>query len=141
MGRPVASTDGDTTNDILILDQVFKSYSKVSALSGLNLRVKEGDILGFVGPNGAGKTTALKILSALLKPDSGVVSVGRVDVQSDPQGAKKVIGYLPDLPLLYDDLTVLNTLKMYANFWALELDKTAALRAYPKSRFCGRILI
>ncbi|MCL0041313.1 ABC transporter ATP-binding protein [Dehalococcoidia bacterium] len=114
-------------NDVLILEQVFKSYGRVSALSGLNLRVKEGEILGL--PNGAGKTTTLKILSALLKPDSGIVSVGGVDVQSDPRGARRLIGYLPDLPLLYDELTVLDTLKVYANFWALEFDKTAALRA------------
>ena len=74
MGRPVASTDGDMTNDILILDQVFKSYGKVSALSGLNLRVKEGDILGFVGPNGAGKSSLMRTIATLQDADTGEIS-------------------------------------------------------------------
>ena len=111
------------SDDILILDEVFKSYGKVMALSGLNLRVKEGEILGLVGPNGAGKTTTLKILSALLKPDSGVVSLDGIDVQTDPLRAKKLLGYLPDLPLLYESFTVFDTLKMYARAWSLQSDK------------------
>ncbi|MCL0090820.1 ABC transporter ATP-binding protein [Dehalococcoidia bacterium] len=116
------------SDDILILEQVFKSYGKVMALSGLNLRVRAGEILGLVGPNGAGKTTTCKILSALLKPDSGVVSVDGIDVQTDPFRAKKLLGYLPDLPLLYEGFSVFDTLKMYARVWSLQLDKTRALR-------------
>ncbi|MCL0063944.1 ABC transporter ATP-binding protein [Dehalococcoidia bacterium] len=116
------------SDDILILEQVFKSYGKVMALSGLNLRVKAGEILGLVGPNGAGKTTTCKILSALLKPDSGVVSVDGIDVQTDPFRAKKLLGYLPDLPLLYEGFSVFDILKMYARVWSLQLDKTRALR-------------
>ena len=116
------------SDDILILDEVFKSYGKVMALSGLNLRVKEGETLGIVGPNGAGKTTTFKILSALLKPDSGVVSLDGVDVQADPLKAKKLLGYLPDLPLLFERLTVFDSLKMYARAWSLQSDKTRVLR-------------
>ena len=116
------------SNDIIILEQVFKSYGTVMALSDLSLRVKEGEILGLVGPNGAGKTTTLKILSAVLKPDSGVVSMGGIDVQTDPLKAKKLLGYLPDLPLLCESLTIFDTLKMYALVWSLPSDKTRVLR-------------
>jgi ABC-2 type transport system ATP-binding protein len=117
------------SNDMLILDQVFKNYGKVRALSGLNLRVSEGEILGLVGPNGAGKTTTLKILAALLKPDAGRVSVDGINVQTDPFKTKKLLGYLPDTPLLYEGFTLFDTLKMYARVWSLQLDKTRALEA------------
>lgn len=116
------------SNDIIILEQVFKSYGTVMALSDLSLRVKEGEILGLVGPNGAGKTTTLKILSAVLKPDSGVVSMGGIDVQTDPLKAKKLLGYLPDLPLLCESLTIFDSLKMYARAWSLQSDKTRISR-------------
>jgi ABC-2 type transport system ATP-binding protein len=117
------------SNDVLILERVFKNYGKVEALSGLNLRVSEGEILGLVGPNGAGKTTTLKILSALLKPDAGVVSLDGINVQTDPFQVKKLLGYLPDLPLLYEGFTLFDTIKMYARVWFLQLDKTRALEA------------
>jgi ABC-2 type transport system ATP-binding protein len=114
---------------MLILDQVFKNYGKVRALSGLNLRVSEGEILGLVGPNGAGKTTTLKILAALLKHDAGQVFVEGINVQTDPFKTKKLLGYLPDTPLLYEGFTLFDTLKMYAGVWSHELDKTKALEA------------
>jgi ABC-2 type transport system ATP-binding protein len=117
------------SNDVLILERVFKNYGKVRALSGLDLRVKEGEILGLVGPNGAGKTTTLKILASLLKPDAGVVSLDGINVQTDPFKIKKLIGYLPDTPLLYEGFTLFDTLKMYARIWSLQLDKTRALAA------------
>jgi len=96
---------GSLTDEVLVLEQVFKNYGKVNALSGLNLRVREGEILGLVGPDGAGKTTTLRIMSTLLKPDSGVVQVCGIDAQTEGNKVKRSIGYVPDLPLLYDNLT------------------------------------
>ncbi|MCL0091023.1 ABC transporter ATP-binding protein [Dehalococcoidia bacterium] len=114
------------TDEVIVLEDVSKNYGKTAALSGLSLRVKEGEILGLVGPDGAGKTTTLKIISTLLKPDSGVVQVCGVDAQTADSSVKASIGYLPDLPLLYENLTVLDTLKIFARAWSLKFDQTKA---------------
>jgi ABC-2 type transport system ATP-binding protein len=115
------------SSDILILQQVFKSYGKVRAVSGLDLRVREGEILGLVGPNRAGKTTTFKIMSTLLKPDSGLVQVCGFDAQTESNKVKRSIGYVPDVPLLYENLTAFDTLKLFAYAWSLEIDRTRAL--------------
>ncbi|MFW0859230.1 MAG: ATP-binding cassette domain-containing protein [Dehalococcoidia bacterium] len=116
------------TEEVIVLEQVFKNYGKITALSGLNLRVANGEILGLVGPNGAGKTTALRIMSTLLKPDSGVVQVCGIDAQTESNKVKRSIGYLPDLPLLYESLTVFETLKIFARAWSLQFNKTMGLK-------------
>lgn len=115
------------TDEVIVLEHVSKNYGKTAALSGLNLRVKEGEILGLVGPDGAGKTTTLKVISTLLKPDSGVVQVCGVDVQTASNNVKASMGYLPDLPLLYENLTVFETLKIFAGAWSLKFDQTKAV--------------
>jgi ABC-2 type transport system ATP-binding protein len=77
---------------------VVKSYgnSGAPAVRGLNLRVEPGEIFGFLGPNGAGKTTTIKMLVGILRPDSGRILVGGVDMAVDPLAAKRQIGYVPD---------------------------------------------
>ncbi|MCI2425573.1 ATP-binding cassette domain-containing protein [Candidatus Acetothermia bacterium] len=115
------------TDEVLVLEQVVKSYGKVAALSGLNLSVREGEILGLVGSDGAGKTTALKIMATLLKPDSGVVQICGVNAQTESNEAKRAISYLPDLPLLYETLTVFETLKVFARAWSLKFSEAEAL--------------
>ncbi len=84
---------------------VTKRYGEREALSGLNLEVRRGEVLGLVGPNGAGKTTALRILCGLLEPTSGRASIGGYDVQSDPLAARKLLGYVPDGAPLYANLS------------------------------------
>ncbi|MCL0065429.1 ABC transporter ATP-binding protein, partial [Dehalococcoidia bacterium] len=117
---------GSLTDEVIVLEDVSKHYGKTTALSGLSLKVKEGEILGLVGPDGAGKTTTLKIISSLLKPDSGVVQVCGVDAKTASNNVKSSIGYLPDLPLLYENLTVFDTLKMFARAWSLKFDQAKA---------------
>jgi ABC-2 type transport system ATP-binding protein len=77
---------------------VVKSYgsSGTPAVRGLNLRVEPGEIFGFLGPNGAGKTTTIKMLVGILRPDSGRILVGGVDIAVNPLAAKRQIGYVPD---------------------------------------------
>jgi len=83
-----------------------KRYGANHALSNLNFSVEEGDILGFLGPNGAGKTTTMNIITGYLSATSGTVSVDGFDVLENPYDVKSRIGYLPEQPPLYLDMTV-----------------------------------
>jgi len=85
---------------------LHKSYGKTVALNGLTLRVEPGEIYGLIGPNGAGKTTTLKILCGLLKPDKGVVRVYGYDVVRERLKALKLIGYVPENPVVFQNLSV-----------------------------------
>lgn len=83
-------------------------------LDGINLTVKEGEILGFLGPNGAGKTTTMKIITSFWTPSSGTVEVDEVDVVKDSLATRKKIGYLPENVPLYDDMRVYEYLQFVA---------------------------
>ena len=91
---------------------VRKSYGNKHAVNGISFEVKEGEILGFLGPNGAGKSTTLNIITGYLSADSGVVKIDGTDILVDPIKAKKDIGFLPEIPPLYLEMTVLE----YLNF-------------------------
>ena len=87
-----------------------KDYGEFTAVDSLDLTIAEGEMFGFIGPNGAGKSTALKILAGLLAPSSGSVIIDGVDVEKDPGALASRIGYLPETPPLYEDMTVTNFL-------------------------------
>lgn len=91
-----------------------KSFGKKEVLRGLNFEIREGEIFGLIGPNGAGKTTTLRIISTLLKPSSGTVSVYGVDVIQEPEKVRKMISYLPEESDVYLRLTGYENLKFYA---------------------------
>ena len=94
-------------NEILIEAQdLSRRYGRTMALSGLNLSLRKGEILGLLGPNGAGKTTTMKILAGCLAPTSGSVRIKSVSMVEDPKAAKAHLGYLPEVPPLYPELTV-----------------------------------
>jgi ABC-2 type transport system ATP-binding protein len=86
--------------------KVTKSYAggKIKAVNDLSLKVERGEIFGFIGPNGAGKTTTIKMLTGILTPDSGSISIGGRDMLAEPVEAKKMIGYVPDSHDLFDRL-------------------------------------
>lgn len=87
------------------LTGLTKKFKDKIAVDGMNLEIPSGEIFGILGPNGAGKTTTIKMISGLLKPTSGSVSVCGFDVQKNPIEAKKIIGLLPDMPFVYQKLT------------------------------------
>lgn len=88
------------------IENLIKRYGKKYALSGISFSVGKGEIVGFLGPNGAGKSTAMNILTGYLSSNSGTVKVGGYDILDEPGKVKKLIGYLPEIPPLYMDMTV-----------------------------------
>lgn len=110
-------------SDILIENLVVR-YGKFEAVRGLSLAIAPGEVFGLIGPNGAGKTTTLKVLATLLKPHSGRVSVGGVDVVKKPHDVRRRIGYMPDEFGVYDDLNV----EEYLHFFAAAYRVAAADR-------------
>ncbi len=89
-----------------------KSYGDKRAVDGISFTVAEGEILGFLGPNGAGKSTTLNMITGYLSADSGTVKIDGTDILEEPLKAKKDIGFLPEIPPLYLEMTVLE----YLNF-------------------------
>lgn len=88
------------------IDGLYKYYGQYRALGPLSTTIKDGEVVGLLGLNGAGKTTTLRILACDLLPSSGTVRVGGVDVVAEPHRVRQMIGYLPDTPPLYDEMTV-----------------------------------
>lgn len=94
--------------------ELTKYYGERAAIKDVSFELKKGEVLGFLGPNGAGKTTTMRILTGYLMPSSGKAFVGGYDVEKDPLEVKKLVGYLPENPPVYSDMTV----KSYLHFVA-----------------------
>jgi len=87
------------------IEGLVKSYGRFTAVRGIDLHVRRGEVFGFLGPNGAGKTTTMKMVAGLLGPSRGRILVDGVDTRADPVACKRRIGYIPDRPYLYERLT------------------------------------
>jgi ABC-2 type transport system ATP-binding protein len=94
-------------------------YGDVLAVGGLSLSVPEGALYGLLGPNGAGKTTTLSCMAALRTPDSGTITIGGVDVRSDPAEARRQLGVVPQSLALYTTLTVAQNLRFFGGLFGL----------------------
>lgn len=87
------------------VNRVSKSFGSLKAVKDFSLTVKSGEIRGLLGPNGSGKSTTMKMILGLLKPDSGNVNVCGIDVRAKPVEARKMMGYVPETPFLYEYLS------------------------------------
>jgi gliding motility-associated transport system ATP-binding protein len=92
-----------------------KRYGNLVAVENLSFQLERGDVLGFLGPNGAGKTTTMRIITGYMPPTKGTVHIEGVDIFDNPLRAKKLIGYLPENPPLYNDMTVAEYLDFVAD--------------------------
>jgi ABC-2 type transport system ATP-binding protein len=91
---------------MIVVDRVSKYYGDNAAVRDLDFRIEEGECIGFLGLNGAGKSTTLRLLSCLLLPTSGRITVRGFDAEAQPHEIRKLIGYLPDDPPLYPEMRV-----------------------------------
>jgi len=103
------------------IHNLTKNFGDFEAVSDLSLTVPAGELFCFLGPNGAGKTTTIKVLTGLLRPSSGQVKICGLDIQTDPQAVKKMIGYIPDMPFLYERLTAAEFFHFTADLYNVPL--------------------
>lgn len=121
-----------------------KSFPGVKAVDSLSFDVRAGEIFGLVGPDGAGKTTTLRMLAGILPPDAGTAVVARCDVARDPEGAKHELSYMPQRFGLYEDLSVDENIRFYADLFGVKkaerIDRSKQLLdAAGMSEFRGRM--
>lgn len=104
---------------------IFRSYDngKVQAVKALSLKVQQGEIFGFLGPNGAGKTTTIKMMTHLLKPDRGEIFFNGLNIQKESLKSKKITGYVPDEPVLYEKMRGNDFLSFIADMHEVETKK------------------
>lgn len=95
------------SSELLVdVKDVSRSYGSIQALNNISFSITQGEVLGFLGPNGAGKTTTMQIISGNLAPSAGSVSIAGHDLLAQPREAKAMLGYLPEQPPIYRELTV-----------------------------------
>ena len=114
--------------------KLTKYYGSHMAVSGLSFRAEKGKVLGFLGPNGAGKSTTMNMLTGYISATSGDVSVCGIDMFEEPEEAKKHIGYLPEIPPLYVDMTVDEYLHFVAELKSIARSEVKAMLADIKGR-------
>lgn len=107
---------------MISIQSVTKNYGKKVAVDNLSLEIAPGEFFAVLGHNGAGKTTTIKMIAGLLRPTSGRIMVGGVDVQVDPIAAKKVCAYVPDQPFLYDKLSGIEFMNFIADLYGVDGD-------------------
>jgi ABC-2 type transport system ATP-binding protein len=101
-------------NMAVTVSNVSKSFGEIKAVSNLSINISMGTIYGLLGPNGSGKSTTMKMIMGLLEPDEGSIDVYGLNPKNDAYGLKKIIGYVPEEPHLYEFLTAMEYLEFIA---------------------------
>jgi len=99
------------------LTNLTKRYGSFTAVNSINLEVPRGELFGFLGPNGAGKTTTLRMIAGILRPTSGIVEIGGVNIVKEQVAAKSKLGFIPDRPFIYEKLTGAEFLRFVAGLY------------------------
>jgi len=121
---------------VISVTHLSKKYGKFVAVDDLSFEVKEGEVLGFLGPNGAGKTTTMRMVTGYLPPSIGRVRIGGFDLYDQPIKAKRLIGYLPENPPVYPEMSVRRYLRYVAALKDVPRNKVSSAvdRAIEKAR-------
>ncbi len=104
---------------MIFVQNLKKSYGSVEALKGISFEIKQGEFFGMLGPNGAGKTTTISILSTILPPDEGTVSIGGFDMKANPDKCKRAIGVVPQEIALYNELSAYDNLVFWGSLYGV----------------------
>lgn len=104
------------------IHNLVRRFGSLTAVNNLSLTIPPGELFCFLGPNGAGKTTTIKVLTGLLRPTSGTAAVAGFDITRQPLEAKERIGYIPDMPYLYDRLTTTEYVEFVGDLYRLPKD-------------------
>ena len=103
----------------VVIEELTKRFGDFVAVDRINLTVRKGEVFGFLGPNGAGKSTTIRMLCGLLKPSAGRAMVAGYDVSRDPEAVRQNIGYMSQKFSLYNDLTVMENLRLFAGLYSV----------------------
>ena len=121
-------TAASTTAPPLRLERLSKQFPGRLALDNLSLSIASGEIYGLIGPNGSGKTTTVKLSTGLYRPTSGRVLVAGIDLHREPERAKRLIGYVPDEPFVYERMSGREFLHLIGELWGVsERDRAARI--------------
>jgi ABC-2 type transport system ATP-binding protein len=107
----------------VVVENLVKRFGDFVAVDRLNLEVRKGEVFGFLGPNGAGKSTTIRMLCGLLKPTSGRALVAGYNVARSPEAVRQNIGYMSQKFSLYNDLKVMENLRLFAGLYSVPADK------------------
>lgn len=113
---------------MIVVEALTRRFNHLVALDKIDLLVEKGASFALLGPNGAGKTTLVRILSTLLRPTSGKVTLNGIDILEEPEAAKQQLGVVSHNPFLYDELTAMENLEFYANLFDKEPDLSGLLK-------------
>ncbi len=105
--------------DSIVAEGLTKRFGNFVALDGVSFTVQKGEFFGLLGPNGAGKTTTIRMLTGVLKPESGKILIDGIDLKKDPLMAKERMGVIPEVGTVYVDLTARENLELFGRFYGL----------------------
>ncbi len=133
MCSTVAAALPSGRESLVAVENISKRYGHTTAVAGVTLSLRPGEICGFVGANGGGKTTTLRMLAGILKPDSGRGHVLGFDIQRDPAKIREWVGYMSQRLSLYAELSVFDNLRFRAEVYGLKYPRAeveAAIREF-----------